>query len=65
MVKVMEKDTVVVSLVVWLILVVYHLKLIYANMEGLWAHHPHLVNFRSIFDVLFCEMSFKCRNFSY
>lgn len=49
MVKVMEKDAWVVLMVVWLILVVHHLKLIYANMEGLWAHHLHLVKFLGLY----------------
>lgn len=36
MMKVMKKDA-LVSMVVWLILVVHPLKLICANMEGLWG----------------------------
>uniref|UniRef100_M1CMS0 non-specific serine/threonine protein kinase n=1 Tax=Solanum tuberosum TaxID=4113 RepID=M1CMS0_SOLTU len=51
MVKVMEKDAVVVSLVVWLILVVHHLKLIYANMEG-DALHSLRVNLQDPNNVL-------------
>lgn len=49
MMKVMKKDA-LVSMVVWLILVVHPLKLIFANMEGLWGPSSFLV----IFEVYLC-----------